>query len=54
MRLNIPHPLRPNSGHTEKATESRAGGPKNASRFCFSGWAPLVVDLQGLPLYNIE
>jgi len=47
-------PLRPNHGHTEKASKSKAGGLKRLPLLLFGLGIVLVVDLQELLLYNIE
>jgi hypothetical protein len=53
--LNIPDPLsRFNSGHTEKASKSKVGGLKRLPLLLFGLGIVLVVDLQGLLLYNIK
>jgi len=53
--LNISDPFSKfNSGHTEKASKSKVGGLKCLPLLLFGLGIVLVVDLQGLLLYNIK
>ena len=51
-RLDIPDPLRPNLGLAEEGGKSEAGGLKRLPLLLLGLGIVLVVDLQGLLVYN--